>query len=228
MPTDTPSAVALAYVAPRVRFSLRAITIGFVFSRASDFNRRTSSFVHGRSSFGMLFPLHQWCQPISDHHNAKRPSVWTTSHSNIRPDNALPVCQVSGIESSKLTPASLPTTNAYGPTQRSASRRRRLRGKCCSCLTRGNTPTAVSGPPLRTFIYDPPRRWECPSRTAFTCHIRDCHRPPPDTSDNEIISRSTLVPNARHPRYSTIETACPSAAQKTVTYRSLRSLQWQR
>jgi hypothetical protein len=59
MPTDTPSAVALAYVAPRVRFSLRAITIGFVFSRASVFSVRTSSFVHGRTFafFAILFPM---------------------------------------------------------------------------------------------------------------------------------------------------------------------------
>jgi hypothetical protein len=84
--------------------SLRAITVVFVFSRASIFNMRTSSFVHARSFvvfFAILFPLHQCRQRISDHHNAKRSSMWTTTHSNIPPDNALPVCRVSGIESSK-------------------------------------------------------------------------------------------------------------------------------
>jgi hypothetical protein len=58
MPTDTPSAVALAYVAPRVRFSFRAITNVFVFSRASVFSVRTSSSVHGRGFvvFAILSP----------------------------------------------------------------------------------------------------------------------------------------------------------------------------
>jgi hypothetical protein len=71
MPTDTPSAVALAYVAPRVRFSLRAITIGFVFWRASDFNRRTSSFIHGRTFVVVAIPFSMppSCERIGRHYN---------------------------------------------------------------------------------------------------------------------------------------------------------------
>jgi hypothetical protein len=47
-PNVTPSLIACWYVAPTLRFSLRAITLVFVFSRASVFSIRTSSFVHGR------------------------------------------------------------------------------------------------------------------------------------------------------------------------------------
>jgi hypothetical protein len=48
-PRVTPSLIAFCFVAWGVRFSLRAITVVFVFSRASVFNVFTSSFVHGRS-----------------------------------------------------------------------------------------------------------------------------------------------------------------------------------
>ena len=58
MPSLTPSPFAFCRVAPSVRLSLRAITVVFVFSRASVFSVRTSSFVHGRSFvfFAILFP----------------------------------------------------------------------------------------------------------------------------------------------------------------------------
>jgi hypothetical protein len=59
-PNITPSLIACCFVAPSVRFNLRAITVVFVFSRASVFSVRTSSFVHGRSFvvfFAILFPM---------------------------------------------------------------------------------------------------------------------------------------------------------------------------
>jgi transposase len=46
-PSITPSFDARPYIAPTLRFSLRAITV-FVFSRVSVLSMRTSSFVQGR------------------------------------------------------------------------------------------------------------------------------------------------------------------------------------
>jgi hypothetical protein len=47
-PSITASFDARRYTAATLRLSLRAITVVFVFSRASVFSIRTSSFVHGR------------------------------------------------------------------------------------------------------------------------------------------------------------------------------------
>jgi hypothetical protein len=46
-PSITPSFDPIRYTASTLRLSFRAITV-FVFSRASDFSIRISSFVHGR------------------------------------------------------------------------------------------------------------------------------------------------------------------------------------
>jgi hypothetical protein len=55
---------------------LSAITVVFVFSRASALSIRTSSFVHARGFvfFDILFPLHQCRQRITHHHNSKCPT----------------------------------------------------------------------------------------------------------------------------------------------------------
>jgi hypothetical protein len=66
-----PSFDARPYIASTLRFSFRAITI-FVFSRASVFSMRTSSFVHGRLRvifFAISVP-HGHHRSI-DHHNAR-------------------------------------------------------------------------------------------------------------------------------------------------------------
>jgi hypothetical protein len=58
-PSITPRADALCCVATTLRLSFRAITVVFVFSRASVFSMRTSSFVHGRLRvifFAMFLP----------------------------------------------------------------------------------------------------------------------------------------------------------------------------
>ena len=47
-PSITSSFDARRYTAATLRLSLRATTVVFVFSRASAFSIRTSSFVHGR------------------------------------------------------------------------------------------------------------------------------------------------------------------------------------
>src|SRR6516162_8761281 len=55
-PSITPNLIAFWYVAPRLRFSLRAITVVFIFLRARVFSVQTSSFVHGRS-FNVFFAI---------------------------------------------------------------------------------------------------------------------------------------------------------------------------
>jgi hypothetical protein len=53
---------------------LRAITVVFVFSRASDFNVRRSSFVHGRSFvvFFAIFASLPLRHRIGGHRNGKQ------------------------------------------------------------------------------------------------------------------------------------------------------------
>src|SRR6266576_5709608 len=68
-PSDTPSLDACVYSAPTLRFSRRAITVVFVFSRARVLSVRMSSFVQSRR-FTVFFaiyvlPCNQTCGPIS-------------------------------------------------------------------------------------------------------------------------------------------------------------------
>jgi hypothetical protein len=59
-PSITASFDARRYTAATLRLSFRAMTVVFVFSRASDFSMRTSSFVHGRVRvifFAISFPI---------------------------------------------------------------------------------------------------------------------------------------------------------------------------
>jgi hypothetical protein len=64
-------------VASTLRLSFRAITV-FVFSRASAFSMRASSFVHGRLRVIFLpiaVPIQKCGYRISGHHNPKSPSM---------------------------------------------------------------------------------------------------------------------------------------------------------